>query len=85
MPMATMLQGNYVLGMHAYNDRTCKAYQHVHELVYAGQLVGCRQIHNYIYIYIYSVKCEGSLSDELSVAMWCTVDADFCENAVLGV
>ena len=46
-----MLQGNYVQSMHAYNDLACKACLHVRELVYACQLVGCRQMHNYIYIY----------------------------------
>ena len=49
MPMASMWQcfdqGNYVQSMHAYNDWTCKACLHVHELVHAYQM------HNYIYIY----------------------------------
>ena len=57
MPMATMLQCNYVQIIHAYNDWTCKACPHVHGLVYACQLVGHRQMHNYInYTYIMLIE-----------------------------
>ena len=40
-PQCDSAYGNYVQGMHAYNDSTCQA----------CQLVGRRQMHNYIYIY----------------------------------
>ena len=60
----TVLQGNYVQSMQAYNDWTCKVCLHVHELVYACQLglpanamLVCRTQAEH-----FCLRCEGLLS-----------------------